>query len=79
MIEHMETKKPIDHREILALWPSIPEVSRDVKFNYVAVWRWKERNYIPPEWWSILVSVAHERDLEVSYKLLAETVRGRRT
>ena len=75
----MDTKKPQSHREILALWPKLPDVARDLEFNYIAVYKWHERNMIPPEWWCLLVDAAHNRDLEVTFKLLAETVKGRKT
>lgn len=74
----MSELKPINHREILNLWPSIPDVANDVGFKYVAVWKWHKRNYIPPEWWCLLVESAHDRDIDLSYKLLSETIRNRK-
>ena len=66
------------HQDIIALFPSIPVLARDCDFAYISVWKWNERNNIPPEWWCVIVHAAHERDLNITYKLLAETVRNRR-
>ena len=74
----MENNKPINHAEILDLWPSIPTIARDLNFNYVAVWKWHKRKFIPCEWWALLIEVAHERDIEISFKLLADTVKNKK-
>lgn len=66
------------HADIIELWPSVPELARDVGFAYVNVWKWHSKKTIPPEWWVLVVEAARRRDLPVTYEILAATVCNRK-
>lgn len=60
------------HKEIIELWPSIGAICTDTGEKLSTVKQWKYRNSIPSEHWKKLINAAHQRDIELSYKTLAE-------
>jgi len=62
------------HNEILDMWPSYRSVSMDVGVSYSLVRMWVLRGNIPAANWKRLVDAARDRDLPVTYKMLAEAV-----
>lgn len=68
----MDQKSVLTHSGVIALWPSFKEFVADVDAPYLAVHKWFTRDSIPAKYWTRVVSRAHDRDLPVTYKLLAE-------
>lgn len=59
--------------QILALWPSLAEVGRDLGVPYSTVAAWKQRGSIPVAYWRALTEAARVRGLrEVTSGLLVE-------
>lgn len=47
--------------DVIDLWPSRPELARDLGFTIGRVQKWADRNKIPPEHWNILIKAAGKR------------------
>lgn len=62
------------HKEILDMWPNIETVAEITgdKHNTVQGWYW--RSSIPSNRWVRLVEDAHDRDIPLTYKMLAEAI-----
>lgn len=60
------------HREVVEQWPVMAEFARLIDVKYLTVSKWKTRNFIPPQYWPRLVSMAHDMDLPITFRLLAE-------
>lgn len=65
------------HKEIIDLWPSGQALAADLDEKYDTVMKWGYRGNIPAEKWQGVVCAAESRGLDVTYQLLAETVKGR--
>lgn len=57
--------------DIINLWPTVAEFSRDVQQDYDKVKKWKRRNSIPCENWMRVVGAAKDRDIPLSLEMLA--------
>lgn len=53
----------MDHRQIMARWPSRAQLARDVGAGHTAVYQWWTRNSIPPDWWGRVAQAAKERGI----------------
>ncbi|MCK4820388.1 hypothetical protein KA005_31780 [bacterium] len=62
----------ITHAEIIDLWPSMRVLADEINENLPKVNQWKARNSIPSKFWVELVSLAQDRDIAITYKMLAE-------
>jgi len=59
--------------DIIKLWPKIPALAQDIDMPTKTVQKWKERDYIPPKYWLILIEAAKKRRFRgVTLKHLAE-------
>ena len=60
-------------KQVFKIWPSLPELARDLGIPYVNVFRWKERNSIPADKWLDVIAAAKRRgkslDLETLYRV----------
>ncbi len=63
----------MEHAEICNLWPSISALADDMGEKAASVYKWRERNRIPPEHWQALVAKARKRKIYLTYEML---VRG---
>ena len=61
------------HLEIINAWPTTKTLSEDISVSHSLVRMWKTRGKIPSDHWPALISAAVERDIPLSYKMLAET------
>lgn len=68
----MDNEKVPTHNDIIDMWPSFSEFEHDSGACYMTVRQWITRNSIPSKYWTRVVVAAHDRDLPVTYKLLAE-------
>lgn len=68
----MDQKSVLSHSAVIGLWPSLDVFAGDLGMQYLAVHKWQTRDSIPPRYWVRLVAAAHERDLPVTFKSLAE-------
>jgi len=62
------------HPEIIELWPSVNEFAEDVGTSPNLVRCWKHRKSIPAPYWTPLVTAAQDRDIPLTYRMLAEAV-----
>jgi len=60
------------HREILEMWPSMDVVALDAGVQPGIARMWRFRSSIPANRWTALVSAAQDRDIPLTYKMLAE-------
>ena len=60
------------HRQILELWPNDDVVAIDLGDKPATVKQWRYRDRIPADRWVGLVAAAQERDIPLTYKMLAE-------
>ena len=60
------------HTEIINLWPSMPVLAGEIGENLGAVKQWKIRSSIPSHAWVKLVAIAQDRDITLTYRMLAE-------
>lgn len=59
--------------DILALWPSMADLGRDLGVPYSTVTAWKQRGSIPVTHWRALIEAARSRRLrDVTSELLVE-------
>ena len=66
-------------RAIIAKWPSMADLARDVGTTQGVVQAWSLRDSIPPQWWAPLLEAASARKLEdVTRAALDQTVAARR-
>ena len=63
---------------IIDLWPSPPELAKDIGEKTATVQKWRERNSIPGDSWAAVVAAAKKRKFRVSLELLASIPRGKR-
>ena len=60
-------------RPIIDLWPSRAELADDVGTTRLLAQQWWTRDFVPPEWWRLLVEAARRRGYRgVTYVRLAE-------
>lgn len=64
----------MNHRQIIDLWPSVKVLAEDLGEKQSAVNGWYYRESIPSDRWVKLVSAAQERDIPLTYKMLAEAI-----
>ena len=62
----------ITHAEIIDLWPSMRVLADEINESLPKVNQWKARNSIPSKFWVSLVALAQNRDIAITYKMLAE-------
>lgn len=62
----------ITHREIIAFWPSTALLAEEIGESKQKVHQWTVRDSIPAKFWVRLVTLAHNRDIAITYKMLAE-------
>lgn len=46
-------------RDIIELWPSPDAMAADIGARVEAVRKWKQRDSIPADWWTAVVSAGH--------------------
>ena len=51
-------------RDVIALWPSMSELARDVDAPIQTVAAWKRRDRIPDEYWNCVLDAAKSRKLK---------------
>ena len=64
----------MNHKAVINLWPSMTVLSQDIGEKYGTINMWRVRNRIPADQWVRLVKAAQERDIPLTYKMLAEEV-----
>lgn len=68
----------MDHRQIIDLWPSVPELARDLEIPSARAYKWHERRRIPPEWWLTMLECGRARNiLQLDIEDFAIGARGR--
>lgn len=45
----------MEHRDIIRLWPTVPELAEQIQVQPARVYKWGDRNSIPPEFWRRLI------------------------
>jgi len=68
----IKNNKVTTHKQIIELWPSIGSVCADLDEKFSTVKQWKYRNSIPSDRWVKIVEAARERDIALTYTMLAE-------
>jgi hypothetical protein len=59
--------------DVIAAWPSVAELARDLGIPYPTVAAWKQRGFIRPEYWHDIVRAARRRGHpEITAELLAK-------
>lgn len=61
----MNNNSPATFDELINQWPSLGEMATDLGVQYVNVYRWKERNSIPPEYWGKVLEAAKRRKIRL--------------
>ena len=56
------------------MWPSVDVVALDVGASPSLVRMWQFRENIPASHWKRLVEAAQDRDIPLTYRMLAEAV-----
>lgn len=65
--------------DIINLWDTAEAFGADLGITGLRARQWRNRNSIPPEWWTATVEAAKRRDLGgVSLQLLADLAARRR-
>lgn len=41
----------MEHRDIIRLWPTVPELAEKIQVQPARVYKWSDRNSIPPAFW----------------------------
>lgn len=57
--------------DVMALWPSIAELARDIGEPYETVRKWKVRGSIPAAYWVAITTAAAKRGFDVTLEALA--------
>lgn len=68
----MNKNKVKTHADIIELWPSMRVLAEDIGESIGNVTMWKVRNSIPAHSWVRLVKASQDRDIFLSYRILAE-------
>jgi len=61
----------MNHRQIIELWPTVADLARDLKIDSARVYKWHERQRIPPEFWITMIEFARNRDIALDIEDLA--------
>lgn len=61
---------PPNFRDVLALWPTLSELARDIDFDYERVAQWRKRDWIPPEWFPRVLQAAEKRGFDLTLQQL---------
>lgn len=71
---------PASFAELIALWPSVAELARDLGLSdaYERVKAWKREDYIPGHYWLDIERAASRRGLHVSVEIMAELAAARK-
>lgn len=62
--------KPRSFRAVVALWPTQEALAIDVGASHESVKKWAQRDFIPADWWSSLLSTRTARGAGISADLL---------
>jgi DNA-binding transcriptional regulator YdaS (Cro superfamily) len=57
-------------RDVIGLWPSLEDLAADVSVRKPAVTKWRQRNRIPAEKWSAILSTEKARSGGVTSETL---------
>ena len=71
--------KPVDHAEIIALWPSLAEFAAAIAVDYGTAKQMRRRKSIPDEYRPAVVADAAARGIAgITFELLTTTAPARR-
>jgi hypothetical protein len=59
-------------RDVIALWSSIDAMASDVGAGRWSAHKWRQRDTIPAEWWSAILSTEVAKDAGLTAELLAD-------
>jgi len=60
-------------RSIIDRWPTIAAFATEVGEKYPTVAAWRQRDSIPPRYWSVVVKAARDRGMtDVTFETLAQ-------
>ena len=62
------------HADIENLFGGRNEFSRAIGVSSNVTRKWSDRKRIPPEYWVAVVEAAHQADLPITFRLLAELI-----
>jgi len=63
-------------KDLIARWPTLAEFHRAVGVPYQRARKWRDRNSIPPAYWSAVITACrNEGYKDVSFEALAELSR----
>ena len=58
--------RPNSFADVVAKWPTVAEMSRDMQLEYDTIRKWKERDNIPATNWFELLRAAKRRKIALS-------------
>ena len=78
VVDRLSIMASMNHKNIIALWPSASELARDLgQENAYRVHKWSARDSIPPENWLAVVEAGTKRGLNLTLEQLARGAASR--
>jgi len=65
-------------RSIIDLWPSVDAMADEIGASAMAVRKWWQRNRIPAEWWSAVLSAPRVKKAHITTAELLAALAARR-